>query len=280
MAQKDFADLIEEVAHRFGEYRKGTVSSDSSTTTLVDQDNLYEADDYWVGHYLYMLSGDASGTERPITDYDQGDGKMTVSPAFASSISSTDTYEILPLRRDQIKKAINAAIRAVGTSWPVTKKDSTTITSLASTSHEYSLPSDLVNLLNVGVRSASDEGWVSVPTQLWVVAGTYASQYVRFSEQFGIPHGMSVQLDYLARPSTLSSDSDTLDIGEPGEREAVDFVVNYALFWLHDMQASAEPTGAGFRPHLTQAQYYRELAESLRARASQWPPTRGEQEEE
>ena len=76
MAETSFSDLIEEVARRYGKYKKGTVSSDSSTTTLIDEDNLYEPDDYWVGNYVYILSGGPSGEERPITDYDQGDGNV------------------------------------------------------------------------------------------------------------------------------------------------------------------------------------------------------------
>jgi hypothetical protein len=278
MAEKTFALMIEEVARRFGEYRKGTVSSDSTTDTLIDEDNLYEPDDYWVGHYLHMLSGDNSGVERPIDDYDQGDTKMTVSPAFASSIASNDTYEILPVRREQIKDAINAAIEEMGLSWPVIKSDTSTITSFSGADFDYSIATDTVQLLGVYTRHSATDGWRPVPTEHWQVVGKMGSQTLMLAPTYHIPDSAAVRLDYLAYPSTLSSDSDTLDIGEPGERDAVRFVIGHALFWLHDQAASAAPTGAGFRPHLTQAQYYQETAEKLRARAAQWPPRQQEEE--
>jgi len=276
MTAKTRADLVGEVARRFGMYRRSTATG-GSTTTLIDTAKLYEPNDYWIGHHLYIVT-DVGGLhaapeaeERPVTDFVQSTATLTVDPAFTAPVGSGDTYELLPAKREDVIAAVNAGIRAAGETWPVQTVDTTTIT-LAADDYEYNLPAGLVRLLGVWVQGDTDEAWQQVPGRNWHVAGTAGAQVLYFDSLDGVDDGDDCRLDYLARLSELSADSSNLGIGEPAEREAVEFVTTWALYWLHDMAASRAPESAGYRAHLTQAQYYMEIAERFRARAARWQP--------
>jgi len=277
MTAKTRADLVGEVARRFGMYRRSTATG-GSTTTLADTAKLYEPNDYWIGHHLYIVT-DAGGLhaapeaeERPVTDFVQSTATLTVGPAFTAAPVSGDTYELLPAKREDVIAAVNAGIRAAGETWLTQVVDTTTVT-LADDDYEYNLPAGLVRVLAVWVRDASDEAWRQVPGRNWHVAGTAgAPQVLYFDSLDGVDSGQDLRLDYLARLSELSADSSSLGIGEPAEREAVEFVTSWALYWLHDMAASRAPESAGYRAHLTQAQYYVEIAERFRTRAARWQP--------
>jgi len=246
-----------------------------STETVVDGVGLIAPDDYWVGHYVYILAdagGEGAapeGEERPITDYVQSSGTLTVAPAFSAAVADGDTYEVLPLRRAEIIAAIQAGVRAAGVTWVATKVDTTTVT-IAADDHDYDLPTDVVRLLVVWVRTSAGDAWVEVPGRMWRVSGEMGDQELLFDDLSGLGADDTVRLEYLARAEELSADSDTLGLGEPAEREMVEFVVAHALFWLHDQAAARAPEGAGFRPHLTQAQYYREVAKEIRTAAWRW----------
>jgi len=273
MAEKTRAELVAEVARRFGHYKTGTATG-GSTTTVVDTAGLYAPDDYWVGHYVYILEDAGGGgaapeaEERPVTDYDQGTATLTVDPAFTAAVASDDTYQVLAVRRAEIEAAINAAIVDAGLSWPVMTEDAATLTILAN-DYDYALPAGVVKLLQVSTRSGATHPWLPLAPGSWMVSGTPGAQNLQLSPAWALPVGDLVRLDYLARPAELTTDAGTLGVGEPAEREFVDFIYAYALFWLHDQMASAAPEGAGFRPHLTQAQYYLEMAERVRMRAGE-----------
>jgi len=275
MAAKTRADLVGEVGRRFGHYRLSTATG-GSTSTVVDTGALYEPDDYWVGHYVYVVT-DAGGAgaapegeERPVTDYVQSTGTLTVSPVFSAGVGSGDEYELLMVPRADLEAAINAGVRSAGETWLVPKTDVTTVT-IADDDYDYNLPTDLARMLSVWVRDATDVGWRPVPGKNWRVSGTPGGpQVLRLDSLAGLAADDSVLLEYLARPSELSADSSTLGLGEPAESELVEFVVNFALFWLHDQAASGAPESGAYRPHLTQAQFYLELAEKVRTRAARW----------
>lgn len=276
MTAKTRADLVGEVARRFGMYRRSTATG-GSTTTLIDTAKLYEPNDYWIGHHLYIVT-DVGGLhaapeaeERPVTDFVQSSATLTVDPAFTAAPASGDTYELLPAKREDVIAAVNAAVRAAGETWLVQKVDTSTIT-LATDDYDHTLPTDLVRLLAVKIRADTDEAWVDIPGRNWHVAGTGGAQSLYFDSLEGIDSGDDCQLIYLARMSELSADSTALGMGEPAEREAVEFVTSWALYWLHDMAASRAPESAGYRAHLTQAQYYMDIAERFRARAARWQP--------
>lgn len=270
MTAKTRADLIEAVADRFGIYKKLTVTG-GSTTTIVDTGDLFEVDDAWNGHLAYVLTdaggGGAApeGEERPVTDYDQSAATLTVSPAFSAAVASGDTVELLPVSRARLVRAINEAVRAATDTWPVVKRDTSTIT-LATDDYDYSLPTDLVRLLSVWYREETDEPWTQVPGRSYRVVGTPGAQVLVFDRLGSLEAGEVLALEYLARPSELATDAATLGVGEPAERELVAFVVEHALGVLHE-QATR---GGKFREELTLAQSHYQRAEEMRRRAPIW----------
>jgi hypothetical protein len=264
------ADLVETIAERYGLYTQLEATS-GSTTTIVDTANLLEVDSFWVGHWAYVLTdaGGAAaapqGEERPVTAYEQATSTLTVSPAFSAAVGAGDVVELLPEPRARIKRAINTAIRAMGMTWPVVKSDEATIT-LASNTYDYALPTDLVRLISVHYRDASDEGWTEVPGNMYWTDGTPGALYLHFHRRAGLEDGKAPKLVYCARPSELSADTDALDIGEPAEAEAVSFVCEYTLAILYDQEARAD--SSRFREFLTLSTARFQAAEELRRRAT------------
>lgn len=274
MAETTLADLIERVADRFGAYRQGTATG-GSTTTVVDTADLIEPDEQWVNAYAYILT-DAGGAhaapegeERLVTAYDQAEATVTVDPAFTASVASSDTYELLPTRREVLTRAINRAVRAAGGTWLVPTVDDSTV-DLADDDYDYDLPTDLVRLWGVWTRGDTDEPWERVPGRLWEVMGTPGAQELVFQSLQDLSADDTIRLEYGARPSALSADDDTLGIGEPAEADFVSFIEEYALYWLHDR---AKRVGGGdFRRHLTEAQTCFERAMGIQGRARGFGP--------
>ena len=274
MAEKTRADLVAEVARRFGYYQRGTVDV-GTTTTIQDTAGLLAPDDYWIGHYATIVTdagGEGAapeGEERPVTDYVQSTATLVVDPPFSAQVGSDDVYELLPIPRSEIEAALAAGVRAAGETWLRVVQDTTTV-EIADGDYDYDLPTDLARLLAVWVMSGTSAVWSPVAGRLWRVSGTPGAQELLFDSLQDLADGSTVMLEYLARPSELSADSSTLGLGEPAETELVEFVVDWALFWLHDQAAAVAQAGAEFRPHLTQAQYYREAADAVRARAARF----------
>ena len=272
MSAKTRADFIKEVAERYGQYRRLTASG-GSTTTIVDADGLYEADDFWIGHYAYILT-DAGGAgaapqgeERPVTDYDQSTTTLTVAPAFTAAVANGDTYELLPERRDRIIDAINAGVQAAGETWPILKRDTTTLTIVAD-DYDYSLSTitDLVRLLNVSVRDATDEAWIEAPKRNWRVTGTPAAYVLLFDSLTGLEAGDALMLEYTAYPTEMTADTGALGVGVTAERGLVRFVVAYALGWLNE--AAASRGDGGFRERYTLAERFMEEAQVIKRSAA------------
>ena len=274
MAEKTRGELVAEVARRFGFYAAGTATG-GLATTLEDTGGLYAPDDYWNGHYLYIVedAGGAGaapeGEERPVTDYVQSTATLTVSPAFSAAVASGDTYEVLAVRRADLIAMINSAIRMAGETWLVSKVDDSTI-NLVDGDYDYDLPTDLARLLCVWVREDAAEAWVPVAGRMYRVAKTPGGQELVFDTLDGLLDEDTVRLEYLARPSELATDAGTMGVGEPAEVELVECVVAGALFLLHDQAASGAPEAVGFRAHLTQAQYWKEEMERIRGRAGRF----------
>lgn len=274
MAEKTRAELVAEVSRRLGFYLRGTATA-GSTTTVVDTDNLLALDNFWVGHYVYLVedAGGAGaapeGEERVVTGYVRSTATLTIAPAFTAAAAAGDTYELLALRRADVVAALNGAIRASGETWLVYQVDDATVT-IADDDYDYDLPVDVARLLAVWARDATDEPWMRVRGEAWQVAKTPGAQELVFGTLAGLGAGDLIRLEYMARVAEMATDAAVLGVGEPAEREMVDFVVAYALFLLHDQAASASGGGAGYRGHLTQAQYWREEAGRVKASAGRF----------
>lgn len=274
MTAKTRADLIQYVVERFGRYRKLTATS-GSTSTVLDTATLIEPDDFWVGHLAYVLTDAAGlsaapqGQERPVTDYVQSTATLTVAPAFTVAVAVGDIVELLPVRRGVIVDAINEAIRSAGETWPVVKKDTTTV-NLADADYEYSLPTDMVRLLDVWHMANTGDPYYRVPHRNWHVEGTPGAQVLYFDRLTGLDTDGTIMLQYVGYPSELSADTTALGVGDVAERELVQFVIERALAWLHE-RAASENVGA-FREHMTLAQQGYDRAETMQRFASPWRP--------
>jgi hypothetical protein len=181
---KTLADLLESVASQFGDY----LSSDAtggSTSTIQDTAAFLEVDDYWIGKYVYITedAGGAGaapeGEERAIVDYSQEDQELTVDPVFTAAVGAGDSFEILPERRAHIIRKINDAIREAHGHWLVTKTDTTTIT-LATDDFAYTLPTDVVELMEVLTRGDTDEPYSAVPPRYYWITGTPGAEELHF----------------------------------------------------------------------------------------------------
>lgn len=71
----------------------GTTTSSGSSTTLVDTART-EANDYWNGKSVTILSGACAGETRTVLDFDSATDTVTVSSAFSATIASGVSYKI------------------------------------------------------------------------------------------------------------------------------------------------------------------------------------------
>ena len=86
--------LRQSVGYNLGALTASTVTSNGSTTTLVD--NLVRGgDDSQNGKWIYYTtSGSNSEKVTRVSDYVQSTTTMTLSPALAASTAANDTYEV------------------------------------------------------------------------------------------------------------------------------------------------------------------------------------------
>ena len=72
----------------------GTATS-ATTSTLVDTVRRKEADDYFKGGIVEIMSGTGSGQSRDITGSTQSTGTISVNPAFATTPDTTSIYRVI-----------------------------------------------------------------------------------------------------------------------------------------------------------------------------------------
>ena len=86
--------LRQSIGYNLGALTASTVTSNGSTTTLID--NLVRGgDDSQNGRWIYYTtSGSNSEKVTRVSDYVQSSTTMTLSPALAASTAANDTYEV------------------------------------------------------------------------------------------------------------------------------------------------------------------------------------------
>lgn len=90
-----------------------TASAVGTTATLIDTARLLEADDYWIGDFLYLP---ASGEEREISDFANVSSTVTWLAPVAAATGATTAYEIWSqFTAHEVNAAIDFALRAC---WP------------------------------------------------------------------------------------------------------------------------------------------------------------------
>jgi hypothetical protein len=71
-----------------------TGTADSGTVDTLVDDALTQADDYWVGKTLHILSGDNAGESQVITGFVNLTNEITVGSPFSNAIDAGDQYVI------------------------------------------------------------------------------------------------------------------------------------------------------------------------------------------
>jgi hypothetical protein len=257
--------LVIEIARRFGSARAGTATG-GSTTTVVDT-TLIQPDNYWNNYYVRMLTGSQAGKEALISSYAQSTGTLTINPAMGASIANNDTYQILPLVRQDFVDSIYEAIRIASQSWMQIIDDTTTL-AYSSTAQQYSLPADLVSLIGLYVGSA-DGYWFELNNyEIVGDAGAYKMimrEFPRDSYVASEPSFSKMRLVYLALPDIPAAGSNDTGLSEPIEREALAFVSEYALHILHEQAMSRNVTGESARGHFSLAQQHYNKAKQIQS---------------
>lgn len=88
------------------EQRQGTAGS-ATSTTLVDTTKLKEADDYWTGGVIKIISGTGIGQQRDVTDFVQSTGTITVSPAWVTTPDTTSIYIVVRSFKETIEQGFD-----------------------------------------------------------------------------------------------------------------------------------------------------------------------------
>lgn len=267
MAETTLDQLIPIVAARYGGPNSTVTGSATggTTSTLVDTSTLWQPDNSYVNRYLRMTGGDLAGGERLITASSQAARSITFDPAFTATVDAGDTYQILPRMRGDFVTAIQEAIRAAGDTWVQVKEDET----IAYTNEqEYALPADVFIILSVFIGYS--DAWE--PFTAYEIAGVPGSYKLLLRQGYDYQNIISAsttkfRIVYAARPTLLTAGTDALNVGDGAEREAVTFIVEYALHILHEGAMAGNVTGEAARAHLTLAQQHLEKARAIEVRA-------------
>lgn len=76
-------------------YQQTGTATAGSASTLTDTTRRKEADNYWKGGVLEIISGTGDGQQRDISSSVQSTGVITVSPDFVTTPDSTSVYRIV-----------------------------------------------------------------------------------------------------------------------------------------------------------------------------------------
>lgn len=252
MAETTLDALAAAISRRHGLYVSGTATG-GSTTTLIDASNLIQPDHALVNLYVRFGSGANAGLERLVTDFTGGTLTFAALPV---AVAAGVTYEVGPVQRADIVRAVQDGIDRAGEQWMQVVDTSAGLTFVPS-QQEYSLPADCVTVLEVFITrqllGAQVTEWE--PIQEWVVTGAPGARKLTMRGWVTAPVLTSLaygrRIRYLAMPKLLSASSDTLGLGETAERRAVAYLTEYALYVLGQMMFKRNITGEAARGHLT-----------------------------
>lgn len=153
----------------------GIADAGSGVGAVIDAART-EADDWWNGQTIMMLSGLARGQKRPIANFDAGTDTITPAPNFDGAVGAGDLYVILahynmivPRTADDTNNSLSSEV--------VGRKDDTALQALAAnaTSMRY-----LKGLIDILVTNAGITAWLarSLPGN-----GVSLSEAVRYNSE-------------------------------------------------------------------------------------------------
>jgi hypothetical protein len=139
---KNREELRQSIADICGEVIIGECTSNGSTTTVIDSQNLYGGADDYKGQEILMTSGDAEGDKSRVIDYNPVSHKLTLSPALSNATADGDTYELhSKFTVNRINNAINLAIVGISDEAYSPKVDDSTLVKLKN-NYLYTISSD------------------------------------------------------------------------------------------------------------------------------------------
>ena len=264
MTVQTLNDIALLVARRYSNALSGAATTTGTTTTLTDTTNLIQPDNAWVNHYVRFTSGAHSGAERLITESSQTNNRITWTPALSSVVANGVTYTILPRQWIDFETAIKNAILAAGTKWLRTKDHAIPF---SINTIEYALPADTLFLVEVFLGRPANYEWHLLSN--WDVTGTLGAYKLILRADTPYPFiatpgtgDSEIRLSYVTTMKLMSSGTDTTELGALLERDAVNFIVEYALHVLHEQAMTRNITGNAARAHFTQSRNH--LQEALR----------------
>ena len=187
-------ELVETTCKLYlNDWWEGLVTGTPAATTIEDDVNRFEDDDYFNNMELYMRDGDAAGDRRDINDFVNADNEFTVKASFSSTPSAGDSYSVHDkFKRDEVKEAINQSIEIAAERALVWVEDEAT--TLVASQYEYDIPT----------------------TFLWITRITMANSDGKFYDApipwdaYKIIHTPTAQLHFTQMPTNLRHDGHTL----------------------------------------------------------------------
>lgn len=215
-----------------------------STTTIVDT-ALKQANDWWNGGAVLILTGTNAGHVRWVTDWVQSTSILTLDRALPAAVASAVQYEVHRIAHPHDKNnAINEAIRAAGQRW--TRKIEDTSLTLDVDTYTYDLSTLAVEVDPLlGIDDVQfDTGltgtgypYKAIHPSFRVLrnnAGTLTLQILDT-----IPRdAATVRLTYQVRPAQLQSDTDLL---LPQDESFYNYVCAKSCAILFRQRALSEP---------------------------------------
>lgn len=258
------ADLTYELAVELGIVYEGEATS-GTTTTLIDTNDLTQADDYWQGGTVWILDDAGGAGAAPQGEYaiassfTAATDKVTFVAAMTTPPASGDRYAIAkrtyPLYT--MIQAINRALRNIN----ILYTNSTAIDTAASQT-EYTLPSvaalDLRRVwFQTKINDANDNKWVEIPNWMIQKSATGSADTLILPLQF--TSGRDIMLEYMAPHPRLYDSSDQLDESVHIER------VIFRAAWMI-MNTEVQQTRAQDAYLVDSREYYKSLTQAADVR--------------
>lgn len=269
MAETTLNEIVLKIARRLGRSTSGTATG-GTTTTLIDTAALWQPDNAWAAHYLRFLTGSNADIERLITSHSQSAKTLTFNPATSIAAAADDQYMILPLEYKDFTDAIGSAVDSAGSAWMAIRDDTTSLS--FNGAQEYALPADVALVYQVW----SGDGTTWAPIYTYEILGRPGAYKLVLRDHPGsfTPQAVgssTMRILYAAILTTPQKPYGTLDMGE--DREAVLYVEEMALYFIHQTLWSRNPTGEQARSHMSKSQQHRAEAAEIKARRRISPPS-------
>jgi len=208
----------------------GTVTGGGYASYFADSNNLIQADDYWNGQKVHIVSttdGNApQGETRRISDYAQSSHTITLERPFSAQVDAGDIYQISIWPDDFYNQIISSAIKAYSRYRPY---KTTGTFSTAVDQRRYDPPSGLdlraghrideIRYINESTKEDYPiSGWSVDLHQNKIDMGYFYNEAKTYTVFFTKPH------------DDFSDDNDTITIPDQDEELLLKWI--RAQFWL------------------------------------------------